>query len=150
MKYIKERFISNEVILILGLPGSGKTTLADKIAEGSDRDYTRYDDFDYYKAIKKMGEEDMIVSDTNLLYPTNLAHFKKSCKEKNVKLKIFYFENDIDQCIKNVENRWNKMSDKERRHNFHQQPTNLVWHINDFSKKYEIPSGAYPIPVYKI
>lgn len=54
MKHIKlfEAFDSKKTIVIFGLPGSGKSHLAQKImSENPESKYVIYDDFGYMKAL---------------------------------------------------------------------------------------------------
>ena len=92
------------ILLFVGLPGSGKTHLANKICDIVVDDITdlsqlpTYEDFGYYV----LGVTDVNFCDELIL--EKAINTLKS-KYENHSIGIVYFENDPDKCRKNVEYR---------------------------------------------
>lgn len=108
MKWIKlfENFEEKKkTILILGLPGSGKSSLAKKIQrENPDKRYIIYDDFRSDSSLEGAGNENQIISDGMLMH-TGADGFIKRLRERGIELEIIYFENDPQKAHFNVERR---------------------------------------------
>jgi len=138
--------VSYESIIIMGLPGSGKSSLAKEIkSKAPEKNFVIYDDFESENALSQIGKENQIISDTMLtLNPPEggLEDFEEVAEFKGVKLRVIYFENDPEAAQKNITARWESGQAQK-----HQRPgiLNPFW----MSKRYKIPSGVKTIPVFK-
>jgi len=147
MKWIKlfENFQEKrKTILILGLPGSGKSNLAKKIQrENPDKDYIIYDDFRSDIALEGAGNENQIISDGMLMH-TGPDRFIKRLREMGIELEIIYFENDPHKASSNVEKR--KSQGKSSAH----QKYISKYQIDHMSRRYGdmIGPGTKTIPIW--
>jgi hypothetical protein len=124
-----------KIIAIVGLPGSGKTYLGNRLAK--ENGYEFIDDIDIegkkrLLAILKEGN-DCIISDPNFIFEDIRNKAILSLAE-NLNIEWMFFENDPEQCLKNVEYR----NDGRKVKDF----------ISMFSKYYIIPKGVHPVKVY--
>lgn len=145
---------TRKVIVILGLPGGGKSTLAQKIRnEKEDEKFIIYDDMQMNDAINNIGKENIIISDGMLMEqytsslskggePHGLTKIRELCKKLNCELIIYAFENDIEKSLQYIYKRWENYTDEEKKKNSHQKPNNLEYYVKSFSKHYKIPKDA--------
>lgn len=136
-----------KTIVILGLPGSGKSHLANKILkENPDMNYVIYDDFEFRECIKKMGTENQISADGSLLErPGEIARIKQTGESKGVDVEFMYFENDPEKSLHNAKRRWEsgegksyqKTEDMER---------SMVYMSMDYSRI--LPKDVTPLPIW--
>ncbi len=96
-----------QLILIVGLPGSGKTKLA---RDMSFYGVTLFDDIsvntDYEKIDRVKDEDYIVVTDpTAILYPKEKVFSKLREWFGERDLAVFAFENDPDSCWKNIQGR---------------------------------------------
>ena len=110
MKHIRlfeEYSEKKKTIVILGLPGSGKTYLAKKIQrENPEISYSIYDDFQLNQALKNIGKENQIIADGAIIErPVLINQIKRIADDSGTELDIIYFENDPDKAYANVERR---------------------------------------------
>ena len=104
---------NSSVILIIGLPGSGKTMLVNECFN----EYLIFDDFifhlknnvllDYIKLDLKI-----CLIDPRLCIPSVFEKYIKFISKyvKKSNIKLILFENDIESCIKNTKLRKDKIS----------------------------------------
>lgn len=134
------------LVVIVGLPGSGKTNAAQNYSDFLD--YIVFDDvgndeymmnklysyLTYWKDLDNDWRSGVVVTDTFLCEPKNRSSFQKKLNEYGLRPTWLFFENDPEQCIKNVQNRndGRKIS---------------ASYIRELSKKYVIPAGASVVPV---
>jgi Ni2+-binding GTPase involved in maturation of urease and hydrogenase len=141
-----------ELIVLVGLPGSGKTTyLKSLITSGEIEDYC--DDYEYgpIKRLNPMqSEEDerlinglrrkekWAVADTRYCDKKERAKLETALKQliPNLKLKFLFFENRPDLCVQNATYR-NKF-------NLPRHEINLIYYYTDL---YEIPEEAKVIKI---
>lgn len=91
-----------EVILIVGLPGSGKTHLAKK----SYSDYVLIDDPDAHFDLMGIDrDKDYVITDPHLCDPKNRAAAEKMLRRMGFKVEFVYFENDEKKCLNNIKHR---------------------------------------------
>lgn len=139
-----------KVIVIIGLPGSGKTTLVETLRKNISNCII-YDDFQIYEAMNNIGKTNMIISDGGIIEKPNtfLNRIKELCEEKNSILEEMYFENNPKSCEVNILKRWEKMSEEEKRKEQHKNPNILLKQMWWYSSKYKIPENKKIIPVFK-
>lgn len=120
--------MEKQLVIVIGLPGSGKTTYCKKFKE-----YLLFDDFVTnifnYKAIceLKAGEK-VCLNDPRLCYydifEMYITKFEKCIAKENIQLIIY--ENNPEQCITNIKIRGDDM-----------------WKtVNQYSEKYSITNYA--------
>ena len=95
----------NKIVFIIGLPASGKTTLAGKLFS----DYILIDDPKHLQDILKeeYKNKNIVLVDPNLCIQKNLMNAKTKLKDyyQNVEFSEIYFENNPEQCLINAKNR---------------------------------------------
>lgn len=135
----------HNIVMIVGLPGSGKTCFAKKHYF----DYTLFDDVAYSKdwmdVMKnhlRLGLGNVVVTDhagingqTRSMISMMFAGYPK------YKVTWVFFENDLAQCIENVERRNEANCTKRRIISRH--------YLGLLSDRYEIPLGHDTVPVYR-
>jgi adenylate kinase family enzyme len=150
MKYIKlfEKFIENKnyFVWIHGLPGSGKSTLSEKIKkENPDKNFIILDDISsispLYELIRK--EKNIIFSSPYFEnYYTNSYYYNKLKsileENKNYELVEFWFENDLERCVKNLKNRKEHKIDSKY----------IIPEMSYYSRDYIIPDGVDVLKVF--
>ena len=131
----------SKFVWIHGLPGSGKTTLANNI--NKDGNFVILDDIMDISKVKKELEEG---NDIILVSPyfDNYMMFSLDVKLKEVlndfdyDVEEIWFKNDKEKCIDNL-----------RLRSEHPIKSSLIIpEINMFSSKYKIPSDVEPIEVW--
>ncbi len=144
--YLRSALDKNILIWIHGLPGSGKSTLAAKIEkENKDKDFSVLDDIGNFNQVEnelKAGKNIILTSPyfENYSFTNNFQKLNETLKFYSNYFKIeLWFENDKESCVDNLKNR------KEHKIN----SMSIIGEIDDYSKKYTIPTGARTIPVYK-
>lgn len=135
---------SNTIILIVGLPGSGKSHLADRINDDNNGKFTIINDPKDFKEIENLINSDLIITDPQLCFEKNRQRALEKIKSLNPDCKIewIFFKNDPDKCLTNseVRNRASVISFK---------PTKKVESfIKNFSQYYTIPEGSFVIDVW--
>jgi len=175
----------SEIVIIIGLPGSGKTHYIHNVLFKKGETLINFDDW----GRKKWGNyfipnhEGEFIDDDR--YPSLIKEIKDLrgkvivsgaqfcdhdflCKSEyylksqfpNLKIRRIYFENNIEKSISNIIYR-----DKEQGGGFKRDEGGKKWYVGDhfedipayksiikgsekFSKKYVIPSGYFPIPIF--
>ena len=125
------------ILFIVGLPGSGKTTLANRINKENGGKYRIIDDPRNFNSdvLPYLGE-DLIITDPHLCFESN----RKAAIERilsinpDTKIDWIFFENDPEACLKNVKGR-----DERRVETF----------IKNFNISYTIPPRATTVAVYQ-
>jgi predicted kinase len=154
MKHLKlfENFKDSKkkMVLIIGLPGSGKSHLMKNINDGSfiefdDPEEIEFDEEsnDFSKSwdkIKKVLLEgkNIIINSGDFIQPHGenlISFFQDLGKTYDYSIRTIYFENNPEQCIKNIEKRGFRMFDND-----------AMYYA---SKNYKIPVGAEIIQVYR-
>lgn len=125
-----------KVTLIVGLPASGKTTLAEHLAK--ENQGIVIDDPQHFALILKAMESNpqvpLFIADPMLCFATARESARKKLEELGCEVEWIFFENNPDQCQINATTRSNKPVKKD---------------IHYLSQKYQIPDNIKPIPVYK-
>lgn len=145
-QYLKSALDKKHFIWIHGLPGSGKSHIAqEKQQKLPSKNYQILDDIGNISKV-----EDLLKREENIIltspYFENYSFTGYFQKLKDM-LKLYpnylvihlWFQNDKESCINNLKNR------KEHKIS----SISIINEIDDFSKKYKIPTGARTIPVYK-
>lgn len=96
-----------KIIIIVGLPGSGKTYLGKELSQGGDF----IDDISIHglKSLENVTKDLLVITDPYLCRQTDRtkAQIILSKKFPNCKIEWIYFENDVQKCINNVNKRFN-------------------------------------------
>ena len=128
-----------KIIIIVGLPGSGKTTLIENMKELGDlllddisRRKTPFEDL--VAAIHDPNAKRIIVSDPLFCHRGNQIDIHDQLKTYPVHLDWIFFENDPQQCLINVQHR----NDGRDVNGF----------IYEVSGVYFIPENSHVIPVF--
>ena len=126
---------SSNILIIVGLPASGKTTLANKINKDNNFKYRIIDDpKNFMKDVYPYINEDLIITDPALCIESNRDKAVSMIKKyTNAKIDWIFFENNPKQCLINAKNRENKKVDSL---------------INLLSKEYIIPRNSNISKVY--
>ncbi len=126
--------LEKQITIIIGLPGSGKSFLINN--EFNDPSYTIVDDPMKPDDIPSTFEKHLVIADCRLCRPKILESFYSMVEKKfgDVKVNKIYFENNPQQCLKNVEYR----NDGRL-----VEPT-----IRHMTSVYNIPEGERIIPVF--
>lgn len=119
-----------KIIAIVGLPASGKTTLA-KTFSGNLVDDPK--DLEELLDLIRERKDLIIVSDPFLCIPNAREKLNSLISETTYLIEWIFFENNPDQCLINSKERLNQKVDND-----------IYW----FSSKYIIPANVKPIPVY--
>ena len=119
------------VIIIVGLSGSGKTHLANQLANS---DTVIIDDPKDMAEVNNNLSDNVIITDPNLCIEVYRNAAKEFFTSKGYKIEWIYFENNKEQCLKNVlyRNDGRKVDTAIERH----------------SKAYEIPKYIIPRKVW--
>lgn len=124
------------IALIVGLAGSGKTYLGKNLSKISKA--TLIDDIKDKDLILQVLEEkdEVIVTDPHLIDPKARDAAEQFLKAniKNIEIIWIFFDNDPEQCIKNVQ----KRNDGRK----------VLEFIKESTKRYKIPEGIHTFPVY--
>ena len=116
-----------KVLIIVGLPGSGKTTFGKKQKDAFFIDDIK-DKNEIEKAINNK-HQFVVISDPYLIFEKNRISAKKHLLGLGIKeIEWIFFENNKEKCLKNVK----KRNDNRKVESF----------INLFSKNYIIPKDA--------
>ena len=140
-------------IFIIGLPGSGKTTLIDQIKDKYDDPIILDDQLNFgnLNEFKKLGlNKNVIISDPRL---TNLKFFSFITRYINDIVDIYLFENNIDKCEHNIDYRCGlegNLKIKLKNGNEEYKSILLKRDINNMSKSYNIDSYLSKYKNYNI
>ena len=166
-----------KVIFLIGLPGSGKTTLINHYLKHPYLKFKIYDDWSagWYQQLKFDGD---------LKYPTLVEDIKNNenviiscitfCKKEyllesekilelefdDIKIERIYWENNLEASIKNINSRdkkrggyyvWNEELQDHIYHGLHYDEKPMFkWELEwaeQLSKNYTIPSGYDQLPI---
>jgi len=134
VKTIVSQKSPSKVILICGLPGSGKTYLGNKLSKETGLEFIDDDILD--KKPRILQSNGCIVADPAFIFTKTRKAVTKFLKGiPNIEWEWLFFENDPEQCLINVDNR----NDERRVSSF----------IKSFSNYYIIPTKRKVIPVYR-
>lgn len=127
------------IILIVGLPGSGKTKLANEI-KAINKDYVIIDDpknfnIDIEKNI--ISNKNIILVDPNLCFEKNRIRLTELINKinKNMKIDWIFFENNPIKCLNNINSRIDNKDVKS--------------FIKEFSKFYKIPENSNVFEIWQ-
>jgi hypothetical protein len=137
--------MEKNIIILVGLPGSGKSRMAKQINLDNNNKYKVIDDpKSLEKDIKPFINQDLIITDPALCFEANREKAKQFFKEfaPNSKIDWIYFENNPEQCLINadIRNRTLRISMKPIR--------NVDSFIRNLHQFYTIPEGANVVSVW--
>lgn len=134
----------NNILFIVGLPGSGKSHLAQKINSDNGGKYRIIDDPRSFDQILPYVNEDLIITDPALCFPQNreLAIQKISEANPEAKFDWIYFENDPQTCLTNSELRNQELISKGK------APRKVDSFIKNLHQFYTIPEGSTVLSVW--
>jgi hypothetical protein len=99
-------FSGYETVVILGLPGSGKSHLAKEIQESRpEKDFYIIEDGEYHRCEGMFGKNNVIMADGHLIDDYFFKAFMRDLSSKKVPFTCYYFEVDLDKCKKNIMSR---------------------------------------------
>lgn len=125
----------SNILMIVGLPGSGKTTLAKQInADNGGKYYLIDDPKNFETDVMPFLDRDVIITDPYLCFKNfRVAAIKRIESVKpGVKIDWIFFENNPEKCLDNAKNRPNKKVES---------------FIKNFSSKYDIPKNVTVVEV---
>jgi adenylate kinase family enzyme len=124
----------SKVILICGLPGSGKTFLGKKLSKSLNIEYI--DDINSKDRLVELlnDNKSCIISDPHFVKSNVRILAEEFIAKYNVNIEWLFFENNPEQCLKNV----NKRNDGRKVSSF----------IKCLTKEYIIPDGVNIISVW--
>jgi len=126
----------SNILMIVGLPGSGKSFLSKRINKDNNNNYHIIDDpKNFEKDIAPYLNEDLIITDPYLCFENfrKLAIKKIHSINPDIKIDWIFFKNDPDKCLENSKNRAGKKVES---------------FIKKFSNEYKIPEGSTIVDVY--
>lgn len=132
--------MTSKVTIIVGLPGSGKTHLAESLKRN---DHTKntvvFDDpaiIDIPECNAAVREgKNVIMTHPNFCRPADLLVATSTFESWGATVSVIYFENNPDACLANVERR----NDGRKVRNY----------IRDLSLTYEVPKGTIRCRVWR-
>lgn len=130
----------SKVTLIIGLPASGKTTLANQLVQCSLQPAVCVDDakeqhFSEIQQAIKDGK-DIYITDPHLCYEYNLKAAKEKLEQWGAtQIECIYFENNPEACLQNVKRR--------------NDGRNVEEFIRHASSKYKPPTNMLLVGVYQ-
>ena len=137
-----ESFSTKKFVWIHGLPGSGKTYLANQMNKNND--YTILDDIiDMSKVQAEMDKGNNIILSSpyfeKYIGMISLeSRLRKALEGSDYQLEEIWFENNPQNCIKNINNRVD--------HNI--KANILAPEVIELSYRYRIPEGSKVVPVW--
>ena len=136
-----ESFSTKKFVWIHGLPGSGKTYLANQMNKNND--YTILDDIiDMSKVQAEMDKGNNIILSSpyfeKYIGMSLESRLRKALEGSDYELEEIWFENNPQNCIKNINNRVD--------HNI--KANILAPEVIELSYRYRIPEGSKVIPVW--
>jgi hypothetical protein len=127
------------VLLLVGPPASGKTTVGAQLTHqipGSffiDDPVTTKDIDDYLDK-----QHVTIIADPRLCKAEVRGKANRRLAEKGVMHGWIFFENSYEKCLANL----------KRRETIDSEKIISVWELQSFCKKYQIPEGVVPVPIW--
>ena len=137
-----ESFDAKKFVWIHGLPGSGKTYLANQINQNND--YTVLDDINDMSKVQAEMEKgrNIILSspyfEKYIGMMSQEARLRKALEGSDYELQEIWFENNPQNCIKNINSR--------EGHKI--KASILAPEVMALSTRYRIPEGSKVIPVW--
>jgi predicted kinase len=138
-----ESYNKSKLVWIHGLPGSGKTTIANQI--NKNKDFIILDDISNISDLENelnKGNNIILSSPYFDNYLNSIfsgeTKLRTTLKDYDYDIEEIWFENDLQTCIQNLNNRTeHKISTKQ-----------IIPDMKQFSKDYKIPSSVKAIPVW--
>ena len=130
--------MNNKIILVCGLPGSGKTFLGRNLSQEMGFEFIDDITKESFPRFHELlsNNQSVIISDPKFTHTKIRNEAIKYLKQfEGLTIEWIFFENDPKQCVRNI--------------NVRDDGRDVVDFVKSFSRLYKIPDSAKTIPVFR-